>query len=130
MTCAPGPEGQVSPCQVLVVDDDKDIREALQEILVQEGFAVASAKHGLEAIEYLRSSPPPRVILLDLSMPVMDGVTFRREQRRDPELAKIPVIAFSAAAGLTEAVRGLDMAGTLRKPLRIDSLLDTLSKFC
>jgi len=114
----------------LVVDDDRDIRESVQEILKDEGFEVATARNGVEALAYLRSSPPPVLVLLDLSMPVMDGATFCEEQQKDARLVSIPVIAFSAAANLAEKVRSMKVTGYLRKPLRLDDLLAAAKRFC
>ena len=69
---------------LLVVDDDMDIRDALQDALELEGYAVQLAADGLEALERLRSSEPrPQLILLDLMMPRMDGVAFREALRHE-----------------------------------------------
>jgi CheY-like chemotaxis protein len=120
-----------SAVDVLVVDDDHDLRETVRDVLELEGRNVATAGNGEEALAYLRSSAPaPRMILLDLSMPVMDGATFRREQRVDPALSAIPVVAFSAAASLADKVRDLDFAAVLKKPLQIQTLLATVRQFC
>lgn len=121
----------MTPASILVVDDDRELRETVHEVLEFEGFAVATATNGAEALAYLRSTAPsPRVILLDLSMPVMDGVTFREEQCKDPALAAIPVIVFSAAGSLIEKVRAMRVDAVLKKPLRLDQLLDAVGKFC
>ena len=111
---------------VLVVDDDIDLRETVRDILELDGLRVATANNGAEALAYMRANELPAVILLDLSMPVMDGAAFRTEQRADPALSAIPVIAFSAAASLAEKVRGLDFAAVLKKPVKLDSLLATV----
>lgn len=117
-------------CRVLVVDDDREIRETVREVLEDEGFDVVGARHGEEALEILRSSAPPAFVLLDLSMPVMDGQAFCEEKRKDPALAPIPVVVFSAAAGVAEKVRAMGVAGYLRKPLRLEDLLATAERFC
>src|SRR6476469_9594427 len=67
---------------VLVVDDDPNLVRLMTKFLKLEGFAPASAGNGREALDYLRGGGGAQVILLDLRMPVMDGWTFRREQRR------------------------------------------------
>jgi two-component system, chemotaxis family, chemotaxis protein CheY len=115
---------------VLVVDDDRDLLETVTEILDMEGYSVATATNGVEALDYLRANHSPRVILLDLSMPIMDGLTFRSEQRKDAALAEIPVVAFSAAAQLAEKVRGHDFAAVLKKPVKLDVILGTVARFC
>jgi CheY-like chemotaxis protein len=115
---------------VLVVDDDEAIRETIQEILQEQGFSVATARNGAEALAWLRASSAPALILLDLSMPMMDGQTFRQEQRKDPLLAPIPVIAISAAAGLAEKVRPMQIDGYLRKPMALDDLISIVGRYC
>ncbi|MDQ3364532.1 MAG: response regulator [Myxococcota bacterium] len=121
----------MTPVSVLVVDDDRELRETVHEVLEFEGFVVATATNGVEALAYLRAAPrSPHVILLDLSMPVMDGMTFREEQRKDPALAAIPVIVFSAAGTLADKVRAMHVDAVLKKPLRLDQLLDAVGKFC
>ncbi|HLH77494.1 MAG TPA: response regulator [Candidatus Binataceae bacterium] len=82
--------------QILIVEDDRDTREAISQILTEEGFKVAQAANGLEALRYLRQERNVGLILLDLMMPVMDGLQFRSLQARDPALASIPVIALTA----------------------------------
>ena len=115
---------------MLVVDDDRDLRETLRDVLVLAGFTVRTACNGEEALVVLRENARPDVILLDLSMPVMDGATFRHEQRKDPAISSIPVIVFSATASLSDKARGLDAQAVLKKPLKLDQLLSTLGKFC
>jgi CheY-like chemotaxis protein len=77
---------------VLVVEDDAATREALTLFLEREGYRVVAAPDGRQALERLRGPVTPDLILLDLSMPVMDGWRFREEQRRDPSLADVPVV--------------------------------------
>ena len=67
---------------ILIVDDDPDIRDSLKEVLEDEGYEVNGVANGREALDYLRKSPRPCVILLDLMMPVMDGWQFRKEQKQ------------------------------------------------
>ncbi|PLS79555.1 MAG: response regulator, partial [Chloroflexi bacterium] len=87
-----------SSATILVVDDDSGIREALTDILEDEGYAVRSACDGQAALDLLRQqAEPPALVLLDLMMPRMNGWQFRSEQRRDPALANIPVVVISAS---------------------------------
>ena len=115
---------------VLLVEDDQAIRESMQEILQDSGFSVATARDGEQALTWLRASPVPGLILLDLSMPVMNGEAFRKEQRKDPLFAKIPVIVLSAAAGLAEKVRPMQIEGCLSKPVDLELLLFTVGQYC
>jgi CheY-like chemotaxis protein len=113
---------------VMVVDDDLDIRETLSALLEDEGYDVAAFPCGREALAALQDGLRPRVILLDLMMPVMDGAEFRRAQLADPALAEIPVILITAA-GL-KPIRHDDYSEVLRKPLKIDRVLQVIASYC
>jgi CheY-like chemotaxis protein len=114
---------------VLVADDDRDIRETVRELLELEGWPVVTARNGAEALEAMRRTRPA-LVLLDLVMPVMDGEEVCRRCQGDPELADIPLVIVSAAVGREERVRRLGAAGSLEKPVRIDTLLDVVRRFC
>jgi CheY-like chemotaxis protein len=103
---------------VLVVDDESDIREAVAELLSDEGYEVHDAQDGAEALRMARQYHPS-VVLLDLMMPGMSGWEFCAKRRDDPELAGIPVIVLSAVGG----AQGLDAAGYLQKPFELEALL-------
>jgi CheY-like chemotaxis protein len=109
---------------ILLVDDDRDVRESLEEVLLSAGHRVCTANNGQEALEHLHTSRPD-VILLDLMMPVMSGWQFRDAQMRDRTLADIPVIIISAVAAQNAAALG-DVAACISKPFSIDMLLDTV----
>ena len=79
-----------SPCPVLIVEDDEDLREMMAQLLTLEGFQTAAVANGREALDYLRATAKPNVILLDLMMPVMDGWEFRRHQQADPPSRRCP----------------------------------------
>jgi CheY-like chemotaxis protein len=110
---------------VLVVEDDEDIRQSLCYILEDEGIATLSASNGQEALEVLRrSEEKPAVILLDLSMPVMDGREFLKHMGRDPSIPATPVIIVSALTR-DDTVRGA--VNWLQKPVGIDGLLAAIA---
>jgi CheY-like chemotaxis protein len=115
---------------ILIVEDDVNLRETLGMILEDEGYRTAMVSNGREALNHLRSAPPPCLILLDLTMPVMTGWEFRIEQRRDPALAEIPVVVISAVASSAERINALDAAAYFRKPLDVDALLQTIARHC
>jgi CheY-like chemotaxis protein len=115
--------------RILLVEDDPGLRDTLAEVLVERGYEVTCAPDGRAALAELDEQPPPSVILLDLAMPVMDGWTFRAEQRRDPRYASIPTIVLSASLGVDpRAVDGLDAAATLAKPFDLDRLLEAVAR--
>jgi DNA-binding response OmpR family regulator len=103
---------------VLIVDDEADIRDAVSELLSDEGYEVLGASDGDEALEKARAFHPS-LVLLDLMMPGMNGWEFRARQKGDPELASIPVVVVSALG----RVAGLDAAAYLEKPFEVDDLL-------
>lgn len=115
---------------ILLVDDDAGIRDAFRDVLDDEGFQVATAVDGSDALRYLQSMPPPRLIILDLMMPGMDGWHFLRLQREDPALKSIPVVVLSAQM-LTEAEAAtLHVALYLRKPVKMLSLMMIVESYC
>src|SRR3954471_6819138 len=115
-------------CPVLIIEDDEDLRDMMAQLLTIEGFDAATVANGREALDYLHTSETPHVILLDLMMPVMDGWEFRRQQKADPDLARVPVIVLSALdAGRAAAV---DATAFLKKPLDFDRLLELVRLHC
>lgn len=119
-----------APKKILVVDDDPDIREAITYILELDGYEVATAGDGLDALAYLRANPAPSLILLDWMMPHCDASQFRAEQLRDPELAKIPVVLLTADVRVVQKLATLALAGGLSKPVDLQVLLDTVKQYC
>src|SRR4051812_20238688 len=101
--------------QILLIEDDADIRDTLKEILEYEGYDVRSAKNGQEGIDYLRQFPAPALILLDFMMPIMNGWQFRAIQKEDPEFSKIPVIVLSADNAAYRKAGEIGVQGFLRK---------------
>jgi CheY-like chemotaxis protein len=115
---------------ILVVEDDEDVRGALAAFLEGEGYRVVEAADGQQALERLRTPGSFCLILLDLFMPVMNGWAFRAEQLRDPELASIPVVVFSADAGTPQKAEQLGAAGHVVKPIDFERLLALVGQHC
>lgn len=117
--------------RILIVEDDPAVRAALSELLRERGYEVACATDGKDALAQLGTRPAPSLILLDLAMPVMDGWSFRAEQRRDPKLAAIPTIVLSASlAADPHALDGLEPDAALVKPFEIDRLIAAMRRLC
>jgi CheY-like chemotaxis protein len=115
---------------IVIVEDEAGIRALLAELLEEEGYHVATASNGVEALTYLRQcAAPPQLILLDLWMPIMTGWQFRKEQLRDPDLATIPVVILSATPDLRQHATGLQVQDCLEKPIHIIALLDIVEKY-
>jgi CheY-like chemotaxis protein len=117
------------PSLVLVVDDDKDVREAMAELLQLEGFAVLPAGNGQEALNLLKVENPC-VVLLDLMMPVISGWEFLRHRKAQQRLAKIPVIAISAVIDRVAVARAEGADEVLLKPVNIEKLINLVKRFC
>jgi len=116
---------------VMIVDDDRDVRESLAEVLEDHGYRSVAAANGQEALDRLRSVPNrPCLILLDLMMPVMDGRQFRAQQRVDERLGSIPILIFSAHTNVEEASADLGASACLRKPIELPLLLEAVRTLC
>lgn len=113
---------------VLVVDDHKDLRGILVEILEDERYEVVSASNGQEALDALRRGLRPALILLDLRMPVMDGWEFLRLRRDEPDLARIPVLALSAGTPRKAPDRSDGVVAVLPKPISADELCQAVAR--
>ncbi len=109
---------------VLIVDDELDIRQALAEVLASEGFDVEAAQDGQEALAKARALHP-RLVLLDLMMPRMNGWEFRRAQKGDPDVARIPVLIISAFSPQGD----LDAEGYIEKPFDVDQLVSAVRRY-
>jgi CheY-like chemotaxis protein len=115
--------------QLLVVDDDYELRSSLKELLEIEGYQVREAANGLEALGCLDGAGfRPCVILLDLRMPCMNGFQFYAELQRHPEWSSIPILIISAAQ--ESELHKIPAKGVLQKPFDPDSLFSELSKLC
>jgi CheY-like chemotaxis protein len=114
---------------VLVVEDDREIRESVVDVLEAEGYRVVSAPNGKEGLARLREMEKPCLILLDLMMPVMSGGEFLGLVRKDEALAAIPVVIVSAWPNETAQLAGATQ-GYVKKPIALETLLATVSRFC
>jgi CheY-like chemotaxis protein len=115
--------------RILLVEDDSALRDTLADVLAEEGFEVACAANGQDALERLHSGPSPDLILLDLVMPVMDGWSFREAQRGIPSLARIPTVVLSASSPVeSPRVRALGVQAVLVKPVGLDRLIGALRR--
>ena len=127
MNAHPSSGGAPRPKTILIVEDHVDLREALAQILQDEGYQVETAATGLEALDKLRWGLRPSCVLLDLQMRVMTGWEFRTEQQRDPALATIPVVAMTA--GYWKAQDLSDFADRIDKPIDTGRLRELLRRF-
>jgi len=108
---------------LMIIDDDNDLRDALVDIMVAEGYEVAPFDDAGEALTALEHGLTPFLILLDLMMPGMSGWEFRAAQLENPRLAAIPVVVVTAATSVGEERRTLGDVAIVRKPFALDTLL-------
>lgn len=111
--------------RILVIDDDFGFRDSVKDFLEGEGYEVATAPDGRQGLSHLRRPPRTDLILLDLSMPVMDGYEFLAILSADSELSASRVVILSAVA--EENLPGV--LATLRKPVDLDELLASVKKY-
>jgi CheY-like chemotaxis protein len=117
--------------EVLVVEDDTDLRESLSQALRDHGFTVTQAGNGQQALDLLNSGIRPGVILLDLMMPVLSGWELRDALRQDPVLARIPQLVISAYVDEAEqVVLALPPDDCIRKPFQLRILIDAIERHC
>jgi CheY-like chemotaxis protein len=111
------------------VEDDREQRETLCAMLDLEGFDHAQAANGREALDYLNASRAPCLVLLDVEMPVMNGLEFREEQLASERLSQIPVVVVTGNdEGLAKRFPGVE--GFLWKPLNFEKLVAILDRAC
>jgi len=117
---------------LLLVDDDVDIRETCADILHDAGYRVIEASNGKEALAVLeaRTEHPPRIILLDLLMPVMDGFAFLAARENDSGLRKIPVVVMTAISEMNRSKIHHDLTRFLAKPFDMRDLLEVAEQYC
>src|SRR5947207_10140975 len=125
------PPGPGAGARVLLVDDDFAILDGISELLEGEGYRVVSASNGIDALNQLRSGLRVDAIVLDVMMPMMDGLDFRAEQLADPSLRHIPVVVISACGFSRETLRYQFKAQeVLSKPLELHDFLRALQDAC
>jgi signal transduction histidine kinase len=122
------PRGRVAglDAQVLVVDDDDDVRETLEMLLTSHGYTVATAENGLLALTRLRGGEIPLAMILDMSMPIMSGPEVIDQLGGDPALARIPVCVVSG--DLSILPRAPPGTLVLQKPIQVDRLLEFVGR--
>jgi len=114
---------------VLVLEDIADSREALTLLLESQGYEVAAAANGVEALQTAQTFRPC-VAIADLIMPTMDGLSFRQELLKRAETASIPVVALTGHEGLRRHALTEGFAAALLKPARPEELTAVVAGYC
>ncbi len=113
---------------MLVVEDDEDLRSAIVDVLRDKGIKVAEAGDGLDALVWLHAHERPRMILLDLMMPRMDGIQFRTAQLAEPELASVPVVIMTASTAHQKLLDDAHVDEVIHKPVSVATLLSVTGR--
>ena len=113
---------------VLVVEDEGIVAMSIGEVLESEGYQVVLAGNGRKALDQLAAGLLPDLILLDMSMPVMNGFEFHDERLKLPAVAKVPIIIITADGDAEAKAARIDAIGFLIKPFSIDTLLDEVER--
>jgi CheY-like chemotaxis protein len=115
---------------ILIVDDEPDLLALMRDILEVSGYSVATARNGREALDYLLKHARPAVIFLDLTMPIMNGLTFLQELRSGKHitLVSIPVVVISAVDKHVDLV-AFDCAAIIQKPAELATILSQAQRF-
>jgi response regulator RpfG family c-di-GMP phosphodiesterase len=113
--------------EIMIIDDDIDFRLSLAELLSLQGYKIITAKNGREAIDaLLKSESTPGLILLDLNMPVENGVAFWNELNEHKDLCHIPTIVITGFSANTEQLIGIE--AVMEKPVDKLELLEKVEK--
>jgi len=116
--------------KVLLVEDNENNRYLAQFLLEREGFDVALAVNGKQALEAARLSKPD-LVLMDIQMPEMDGYETAERFKSDPALAEIPLVGASSFAMVGDRSKALKVgfAGYIEKPINPDTFAQEVSRF-
>lgn len=118
--------------QVLVVDDSNTMREIVSSFLSQNGFEVAVANDGRDGLQRLQDDPGIRLVVSDINMPNMDGLTMAEKIRKDLGNSAVRIVMLTTEDNASMRARGKDIGitGWIVKPFRGDAVLGPFRKFC
>lgn len=111
---------------ILVLEDEKDILQTLAELLQTEGYEVHTARNGKEALNFLEKTSMPDLILLDMKMPVMNGLDFTKEFYRLYD-HRAPLLVMTAAADAEKRAQEVKADGFIGKPFDLEELLKKIA---
>jgi CheY-like chemotaxis protein len=115
--------------RVLLAEDDSDTRFLLSLVLTEQGYEVAAARDGVEALA-LAEQDAPDLIVMDQMMPRMTGSDCLTMMRTDPRLGRVPVVMVTAAAGLVHSAEHLRFDAVVEKPVELDGFVRTVRTLC
>ena len=112
---------------IMVIEDENDIRSSLKEILELEGYDVLTAENGQDALNVLKQSTKPNLILLDMKMPVMNGWEFAENFRKTYDSSS-PIVVVTAAADSEQRAKDINATGWISKPFELNDLLKKIKE--
>lgn len=120
--------GQVRP-KILVVEDDADLLAMIKTMLASVG-EITLARDGQEALDIMKSGFRPNVIVTDLMMPRMDGLSLAKTLKNDPNIGNIPLVMLTAKAGPMDMITGINAGARhyVTKPFKAADLIDKVKK--
>jgi CheY-like chemotaxis protein len=121
-------DGTASRATILIVEEDADVREALRDILVSEGYATVCAADGEQGLASLREGAPPAAVILDLLKVRMTATQFIARMRASLAAAKVPVLLVSANPRIAQIAAEIGAEGYLLKPMKVEELLDAVAR--
>jgi CheY-like chemotaxis protein len=117
-----------APCAVLIVDDDREIRGAMVDVLAEEGYRVLQARDGRECLRIIAATSCRLVVLLDLMMPGMDGEEVCKRLAANPALRRDHALAVVSARSNLQQVRCPGVDAMLAKPFEVEDLLQLVAR--
>ena len=119
------------PHIVLIVEDSADSRDSLRLLLEVEGFRVEAAASALDALQLVTAGGlRPCIVLLDLILPLMDGLTFQQRLNETPGLERVRVVALTGHEGMRRQAEAAGFFRALLKPTDIDALIALVGEHC
>lgn len=112
---------------ILVIEDEKEIRSTLKEFLEFENYSVLTAENGQVALDILKTSTTPHLILLDMKMPIMNGWQFAGEYLKVYDRTS-PIVVITAAADAEQRAKDISAVGWISKPFNLDMLLQKIKQ--
>jgi two-component system cell cycle response regulator DivK len=124
------PSGVLAMTRILYIEDDNNNRMLVRRILMSEGIMVEEAGNAIVGIQMAMDNPPD-LILMDMSMPGMDGLTATAKIRNTPEIANIPIVALTANVMEGDKERSLNAGcdGYIGKPIDVDTFVEQVIQF-
>jgi two-component system, chemotaxis family, chemotaxis protein CheY len=115
---------------ILAVDDSMSMRQLVRATLQGAGYKLVQAANGVEALEYAKTHPAPRMVLTDVNMPEMDGLTLVRELRTLPDYRNIPILVLTTESGpdIRKRAKEFGATGWMVKPFSPEELLAAVKR--